>query len=77
MKPLLDPTMTSTSMLRTVGDTVQLGCAGTGLPIPNIKWTRLGGAPLPDPINREVYTVCMKRKSMDTSYFVVCNILVC
>lgn len=60
-KNIVPPTIAQGLTTQTVTvnefESVNLTCAATGYPTPNISWVRVNGSPLPPPYNRYMYRV--------------------
>jgi len=50
-------------------DSVNLTCAATGYPMPNISWVRVNGNVLPPPYNRYAVLVCTYILSLSVNTF--------
>lgn len=55
MKPFLEPQNVSPDMIVDEGENLKLTCNSTGIPMPNVIWSRLGGQLLS--IGQEKYEV--------------------
>lgn len=53
--PAIVQGMTTQTVTIDEGSNVNLTCAATGYPTPNISWVRVNGNPLPPPFNRFMY----------------------